>query len=123
MISIKHYVIFGALLFPQQNYTRNWEGSDLPGHSFAKFEHFNGKQDFKIKLDKNDSFVFTYKTTLKNGALHLEVKSPSKTVLSKNLSGSSAGVLKILNSRGEKYKFIFKAKKASGSFDVTYKKL
>lgn len=123
MISFKHYVICGALLLQQQNYTKNWQGSDLPGHSFAKFERFNGKQEFKIKLDKNDSFILNYKTNLKKGTLHLEVKSSSKTVLSKNLTESDEGELRVLNPQCEKYKFIFKAKDASGSYDITYKKL
>jgi len=65
-------------------------------------------------------FLIT-KQILKNGFLHLEVKSSSKTVLSKDLKGSEEGHLKILNSKGEKYKFLFKAKDASGSFDITYK--
>jgi len=123
MISLRHYIICGALLLQQQNYTKNWQGSDLPGHSFAKFDRFNGKQDFRIMLNENDSFIFKYKTTLEQGALYLEVKSSSQTVLSKDLTRSEVGQLKILNPRGEKYKFIFKAKDASGSFDITYNRL
>jgi len=123
MISLKHYIICGALLVQQQNYTKNWEGSDLPGHSFAKFERFNGKQEFKIKLDKNDSFIFNYKTNLKKGSLYLEIKSSRKTVFSRNLNESDEGEFKILNPRGEKYKFIFKGNDASGSYDITYKEL
>jgi hypothetical protein len=122
MISFKHYIICGALLLQQMNYTKSWKGSDLPGHSFAKFDGFNGKQDFRMKLDTNDSFIFYYKTTLTRGALHLEVRSSSKTVLSKDLNGSEAGHVEVSNPRSEKYKFIFKAKDASGSFDITYKR-
>lgn len=120
MINLKHYIICGVLLLLQKNYTKNWQGSDLPGHSFAKFERFSGKQDFKIMLNKNGNFIINYKTTVEKGALHLEVKSSSQTVLSKNLSGSEAGQIKILNPGGEKYTFIFKAKEAKGSFDITY---
>jgi hypothetical protein len=116
-------MLLGVLLVQFPNYTKKWEGSDVPGHSFAKFEDFNGKQDFKIKLDKKDSFVFNYKTDVKAGTLHLDVKSLGKTVLAKDLKGSESGELKIVNTRGENYKFIFKAKHANGSFDITYKKI
>ena len=121
MITLKHMLICGVLLLPMQNYIKNWEGSDTPGHSFAKFDGFNGKQTFNIKLDQNDSFVFNYKTNVKSGKLHLEVKSRSETVLSKALTGEESGEITVPNPKGEKYKFIFKAKAASGSFDIKYK--
>ena len=122
MINLKHYIICGVLLLQLPNYTKKWEGSDLPGHSYAKFEDFNGKQAFDIKLDKKDSFTLKYATVLKKGKLHLEIKSSDKTVLNKDLSGSESGELIIKNTEGKKYKFIFKAKHAEGSYDITYKK-
>jgi hypothetical protein len=73
MISLKSIIICGALLLPQQKYTKNWEGSDLPGHSYAKFDHFSGKQTFTIKLDQQGDFVFKYKTNLDKGSLQLEI--------------------------------------------------
>lgn len=123
MISLKVSILCGFLLLNAQNYTKNWEGSDLPGHSFAKFEDFNGKQDFKIKLDKNESFIFNYTVTVKKGDLHLEVKSPGGTVLTKDFKGTDSGELKILNPKGQKYKFIFSARHAEGNFDIKYKKI
>lgn len=123
MIILKISILCGVLLLNAQNYTKNWEGSDLPGHSFAKFEDFNGKQDFKVKLDKNESFVFNYTANLKKGELHLEVKSPGGTVFTKNITGTDSGELKVLNLKGEQYKFIFRAKHAEGNFDIKYKKI
>jgi len=116
-------MVCGVLLLPQQLKTNNWEGSDLPGHSYAKFDRFNGKQDFKIKLDESASFIFHYKTSLKKGELHLELKSAKKTVFSKMLQATDTGEIKVLNPKGDKYKFTFRAKDASGSYDITYKKL
>jgi hypothetical protein len=121
MIHFKLFLLCGVLLLPLQNYTKHWEGSDVPGHSFAKFERFNGKQTFNIKLDKNESFQFNYKTNVVKGTLHLEVKSKSKTVLSKDLRSKESGELTVQNPKGEQYKFIFKARDASGNFDITYK--
>lgn len=121
MISLKHYLVCAVLLF--QTHTKNWEGTDTPGRSFAKFESFTGKQDFKVKLDKNGNFSFKYKTILEGGSLHLEVKSKSKTIFSKDLEGSQQGLVEVLNPKGEQYMFAFKAKNAQGSFDVSYKLL
>jgi hypothetical protein len=114
MINFKFYLICGVLLLQFPHYTRKWEGSDMPGHSHAKFEDFNGKQTFKIRLDKKDSFVLNYQVVLDSGELHLEIKSPSQTVLSRGISE---------NRKGEKYQFILKAKHARGSYDVKYRKL
>lgn len=119
MINLKHSIICAFLLF--QTHTKNWEGTDTPGRSFAKFESFTGTQDFKVKLDKNASFSFKYKTILDGGSMHLEVKSKSKTILSKDLEGSQEGMIEVLNPRREQYTFVFKAKNAGGSFDVSYK--
>lgn len=123
MITLKPYIICSVLLLQQLNLTRDWSGTDLPGHSFAKFEHFDGTQKFDIKLDKKDSFIFNYKAAVKKGTLRLEVKSSTKTVLSKDIKESEEGTLKILNPKGEKYKFILTGKDAQGNYDVTYKKL
>ncbi|MGY0034868.1 hypothetical protein [Pedobacter sp. NJ-S-72] len=69
---------------------------------------------------KNGAFNFKYSATLKKGTLHLALKSHSKTVYEKDITGTVSDELKIENPKGEKYKFIFTAKHAEGSFDVRY---
>ncbi|MBB6499058.1 hypothetical protein [Pedobacter cryoconitis] len=123
MINLKYYILCGGLLFQFPNYTKKWQGSDLPGHSYATFEDFNGKQDFNVKLDKKDGFTLKYTTVLKKGQLQLEIKSSDKTVLQKNLSGSESGEVTVKNTEHKKYKFIFRAKHADGNYEITYKKL
>jgi hypothetical protein len=120
MMNFKFLLIIGTILFQWPNVTKNWKGSDVPGHSYATFEDFNGKQDFKVKLSKNDAFNFKYSATLKKGTLHLAVKSRSKTIYEKDIIGTVSDEFKIENPKGEKYKFIFTARHAEGSFDVRY---
>ncbi|WP_316802973.1 hypothetical protein [Pedobacter nototheniae] len=115
---IKILFLLTTILF--QNYTKNWNGSDTPGHSYATFIDFNGKQDFKIKLSKPESFNFKYSATLKKGTLHLAIKSGSKTIYEKQISGSTTDEVKIDYTEGKKYTFTFKASHANGSFDVRY---
>lgn len=105
------------------NYTKKWNGSDLPGHSYAAFEDFNGKQGFKVKLQKSNRFYFKYLTNLKNGRLHLLLKSSKKIILDKDLSGSESDEFEIENAHGDQYKFIFTASHAEGSFDISYNNL
>lgn len=120
MMNLKVLLIFLTTLFQFPNYTKNWQGSDIPGHCYATFDDFNGKQDFKIKLLKKEGFNFKYSTTLTKGTLRLTIKSGSKTIYEKELKGSISDEVKIENSQGGKFKFIFMAKHAKGSFDVRY---
>lgn len=120
-MNFKILLIFFTTLFQLPSYTRNWKGSDTPGHCYATFDEFTGKQDFKIKLLTNkEPFNFKYSTTLTKGTLHLTIKSGSKVIFEKELTGSETNEFKIENSKGEKYKFTFAAKEAKGSFDIRY---
>lgn len=119
-MNFKILLIITASLLHFNNYTRSWNSSDTPGHCYATFEDFNGKQDFKVKLLKNESFNFKYSANLTKGKLHLAVKSGSKTIYEKDINGSESNELKVDYIKGEKYKFIFTATHANGGFDVRY---
>jgi len=103
-----------------KNYTKKWSGSDVPGHTFASFEQFNGKQEFEIKHPGNDPFYVKYITAVGSGKLHMEIKSGAKSFLSKDLSGNMADSVYVNNESGGKVKLIFEASNAEGSFDIRY---
>ncbi|WP_131537295.1 hypothetical protein [Pedobacter nototheniae] len=117
---IKILFVLSSILFQTQNITRSWDGSDTPGHSYATFEEFNGKQDFKIKLNKKESFTFKYSAIIKKGTLHLAIKSGSKTIYEKDIKDTVSDEVKVDYAEGKKYSFTFTALHAKGSFDVRY---
>ncbi|MBB6271647.1 hypothetical protein HDF26_002104 [Pedobacter cryoconitis] len=119
-MSYKLLLIFTTLFFQWPNVTKHWKSNDAPGYCNAIFEDFNGKQDFKVKLTKNEAFVFKYSATLTKGTLHLAVKSNSKTIYEKDISGTITDEVRVENPKGEKYKYTFTANHANGSFDVRY---
>ncbi|WP_158797120.1 hypothetical protein [Pedobacter sp. L105] len=123
MNSLKLLSFAGLFILQWPNYTKHWDSHETNGHNDAKFEEFNGKQKYEVKLPANGDFSFKYTSVTKKGKLHLVVKSSSKMVLDKDLIGSDSGELKIENPKGEKYNYIFTAVHAEGSFEVNYKAL
>jgi len=103
-----------------KNYTKNWQGSDLPGHIYATFDGFNGKQDFNAKKFANGSMNVKYSTDVPTGEMHLEIKCNSKIVLNRDVSGSVHDSIRFDNPGNEPVQFTFKAKDAAGKFDLTY---
>ena len=103
-----------------KNYTKNWQGSDLPGHIYATFDGFNGKQDFNAKKFANGSMSVKYSTDVPTGEMHLEIKCNSKVVLNRDVSGSVRDSIRFDNPGNEPVQFTFKAKDAAGKFDLTY---
>ena len=101
-------------------YTGKWNGSDVQGHNFASFEDFNGKQDFEIKPNGKNSFYLKYLTNVERGKLHMEIRSSSKSFLSKELTGKVSDSVYIDNTGSEKIKLILEATHADGSFDIKY---
>ncbi|QNK64742.1 hypothetical protein H7F33_09800 [Pedobacter sp. PAMC26386] len=120
MMNFKFLLIMNAMLLQWPHLTKNWEGSDTPGHCYATFEDFNGKQDFRVKILKDETFNLKYSAIVKKGTLHLAIKVASKTVYEKDITGTIAEAIKVENPKGKPCKFIFTAQHADGSFDVGY---
>ena len=102
------------------NYTKNWQGSDLPGHIYATFDGFNGKQDFSAQKYSNGRMNVKYSTDVPTGEMHLEIKCNSKIVLNRDVSGNVRDSIHFDNPGNEPVQFTFKAKNAAGKFDLTY---
>jgi hypothetical protein len=102
------------------NYTKNWQGSDLPGHIYATFDGFNGKQEFNAKSFANGRMNVKYSTDVPTGEMHLEIKCNSKLVLNRDVSGKVRDSVLFENPGNEPVQFTLKAKDAAGKFDLTY---
>ena len=102
------------------NYTRNWQGSDIPGHIYATFDGFNGHQDFYAKSFSGTKTKMKYSTDVPTGTMALEVKCNGKTVLNRDVTGAVRDSLTFDNPNHNPVQFTLKAKDAAGKFDVTY---
>lgn len=101
-------------------YTKKWNGSDINGHNYATFEDFNGRQDFNIRRYSDRPFYLTYSMDIKKGKVRFEIKSLSRIILNKEVSGKLRDSIKLSNEGIEKIKVILYASNAYGSFDIKY---
>jgi hypothetical protein len=102
------------------NYTKNWQGSDVPGHIYATFDGFNGQQDFNAKSFSGSKTKMKYSTDVQTGTLFMEVKCDGKSVLNRDVSGTVRDSLLFDNPGHAPVMITLKAKKAAGKFDITY---
>jgi hypothetical protein len=102
------------------NYTHHWSGSDVPGHLYATFDGFNGKQDFNAKKFAASRVLVKYSAELKEGSMHLDIICSKKTVLSRDIQNAIRDSVSFDNPGHEPVKFIFRAKNAAGKFDISY---
>jgi hypothetical protein len=100
--------------------TKNWSGSDVPGHTYASFDYLSGTQKFDLKLNKKSTFYFKYATNIKRGKLHLSLESPTRVILSEDLHGAQADSIQVGNPNGEKIQIVLVGAKAAGKFDFVY---
>ena len=102
------------------NYTKNWQGSDVPGHIFATFDGFNGHQDFYARSFSGTKTKMKYSTEVSTGSMALEVKCDGKTVLNRDVTGTVHDSLTFDNPGHNPVQLTLKAKDAAGKFDITY---
>lgn len=109
-----------SLLHKAPMTTKNWNGSDVPGHTYASFDYLSGTQKFDIKVDKKATFYFKYATNIKRGKLHLSLESPTRVILSEDLHGPQADSIQVGNPGGEKIQIILVGSRAAGKVDFVY---
>jgi hypothetical protein len=112
-----------SLLHKGAMQTRNWKGSDLPGHNYATFDYLNGTQKFEVKVNKKSTFYFKYVTNIKAGKLHLSIESPTRVILSEDLRGAQTDSITVGNPAGETFQIVLVGSRAAGSFDFKYAEL
>jgi len=102
------------------NYTKNCQGSDVPGHIYATFDGFNGHQDFYAKSFSGTKMKMKYSTDVTADTMALEVNCDGKTVLNRNVTGAIRDSLTFDNPNHNPVRFTLKGKDAAGKFDITY---
>ena len=102
------------------SYTKQWNGSDVPGHNYASFTDFNGQQNFNITLPSKGLYYFKYSVMVNRGELIMKIKSSSKEIVSIPINGMLTDSIRIHNIDNERYKLFFIAKHADGNFDISY---
>jgi hypothetical protein len=100
--------------------SRNWNGGDVAGHTFARFEYLTGPQEFNVKLDNNQPFTFKYAFDLTEGSINFSLKSDTRTLLTQTFSGKASDSISITPAANEKFKMILRAADAKGNFDLSY---
>jgi hypothetical protein len=104
-------------------HTKNWKGSDVPGHNYATFDYLSGTQKFEVKVNKKATYYFKYTTNIKTGKLHLSLESPTRLILSKNLHGAQTDSIKVDNPAGETFHVLLVGSRAAGKVDLKYAEL
>lgn len=102
------------------NYTKNWQGSDNPGHIYASFDGFNGHQDFSARSFSGTKMKVKYSTDVTAGTMALVVKCNGIPVLDRDVTGTVRDSVTFDNPNHNPVQFTLKAKDAAGKFDITY---
>ena len=113
-------ILISSCSVMRSNSTKNWHGSDDPGHIYATFDSFNGSQDFYAKSFSASKTKMKYSTDVPTGTMALQVKCDGKTVLNRDVTGSVRDSVLFDNPGHAPVKISLKAKDAAGKFDITY---
>ena len=111
-------MLFQTLAFAQ--HSRNWEGTDVPGHIQASFEKLQGTQTFKIVPSSQNKRVIKYAITCQAGQLAISIKSGSSVILSRKTTGTLKDSIIIVKNPEKPMKVNITGSSAKGSFDINY---
>lgn len=99
----------------------SWNGSDVPGHTFAEFSGFTGKQGFQITVPEGTKTIrLNYSAAAKRGELKLIIQSKSGKLLEKSIDGEESDSLTINLSDNRKCRIYVLGKEAAGNFNIWY---
>ena len=107
--------------FAHAQYSRHWQGTDVPGHIQASFEGLRGTQDFKILASTEKTRILKYSITRDEGKLTITIKSGSTVLFSKQVNGMEADSINIDHPETQMTVSIT-GRRASGNFDIKYTK-
>ena len=104
------------------HYTVGWQSINPPGRHKASFEYFKGKETNSLKVSKEAMLLVSYNIDIVQGQLNLYVEKNGNKIWEKQFSQQAeAAEFELPVSESGVYKIVIGGKKATGSFDITYK--
>jgi len=93
--------------------------SNGPNHAQESYHYLNGKNTININTSTGQTIDFTYASTVKSGALSLQILDPSKTAVS-DLTAGTSGTTEISVANGGIYQLVITGTKTEGSYNVSW---
>jgi Domain of unknown function (DUF4932) len=116
-------LLAASLLISCATTTRNWKSNDLPGKFTASFAYFNGKEDHFVDLAAGDILFIKYGVAATGGALTLSVSNNGVSIWQKNVTGrADTSEYHLTAASTGRYTISVRGEKASGNFEIGYKK-
>ena len=94
-------------------------GSNGPNHAQESYHYLNGTNTTNINTSGGQTIDVTYASTVKSGALSLQILDPSKTEVS-DLAAGTSGTTEINAGSGGTYQLVITGTKTEGSYNVSW---
>ena len=94
-------------------------GSNGPNHAQESYHYFNGTNSVGINTSAGQTIDVTYASTVKSGALFLQILNPSKTQVA-DLTAGIFGTTEINSGNGGTYQLVITGTKTEGSYNVSW---
>ena len=94
-------------------------GSNGPNHAQESYHYLNGAKTIAIGTSAGQTIEVTYASTVKSGALSLQLLDPSKTQVADIAAGTS-GTTEINSGNGGVYQLVITGTKTEGSYNVSW---
>jgi hypothetical protein len=94
-------------------------GSNGPNHAQESYHYLNGTKSIDIGTNAGQTIDVTYASTVKSGALSIQLLDPSKTSVLEPASDTS-GTAEISSGSGGVYQLVITGTKTEGSYNVSW---
>jgi hypothetical protein len=94
-------------------------GSNGTNYTTESYHYLNATKTLYINTSAGQTIDVTYASTVKSGALSLQILDPSKTAVS-NLAAGTSGTTEISAGNGGIYQLVITGTKTEGSYNVNW---
>lgn len=105
------------------NSIRGWRSDAAPGSNAVSFKYLNGKSTDTLYLAAGDELSLTYQARANTGRLSLSVLLGSRQLYHADIVGAADSAVTLKPDQSGKYKIILDGDKASGGFELSYKRI